>query len=98
MKVTKRQLQRIIKEEKDLLYEQKKFEAMILNEEDSGLLKLAFGALKQQGPKVAEYVKQWLKANPAILEEFLEEMLEDGSIKDMLKSVVPKEDTAPAEA
>ena len=66
MKITTRQLKRIIKEERSRLTEEKKFQAMLLKEEDSGMLQMAFQALKDQGPKVADKMKQWMKANPEI--------------------------------
>ena len=105
MKITKRQLRRIIKEEKsklvtsnrrNLLREERKFQAMLINEEDSGLLKMAFQALKDKGPAIADTMKQWMKANPEIFQELIDEMLEDGTMKKVLMSAL-KDDPTPTE-
>ena len=90
MKITTRQLRRIIKEERSRLTEEKKFQVMLLKEEDGGMLQMAFQALKDQGPKIADKMKQWMKANPEIFQELLEEMMEDGQMKDVIKSMLPK--------
>ena len=88
MKITKRQLKRIIKEERDLLSERRKFQHMLLTEKSkSGFLKKAFAAVKEQGP---EMVTQWLKANPDMLEGVLDDMVKDPKIKDMLKTFLSK--------
>jgi len=90
MKISKRKLQRIIKEERNRLNEEKKFQAMILKEEDGGLLQMAFQALKDKGPEIADKMKQWMKANPEIFQELLDEMMEDGTMKDVIMSAIPK--------
>ena len=89
MKISKRKLQRIIKEERYRLNEEKKFQAMLLKEEDGGLLGMAFQALKDQGPKVADKMKQWMKANPEIFQELIDEMMEDGAMKDFIQGALP---------
>ena len=103
MKVTRRQLQRIIREEREILTERQKFENMLNEESEMGtMMKMAFQALKSAGEKVGPMLTQWLKSNPDILEDLIGKFIEDEKIKDVLlkqvEKIKPEEDTTAAAA
>jgi len=67
MRVTKKRLSRIIKEESSRLSEQRKFRRMLLKEASEGgdMMKMAFKAIEKSAD-AAKWVAQFLKAHPEI--------------------------------
>ena len=90
MKISTRQLKRIIKEERDLLVEKKKWQAMLLKEDSGGIASALFSGIKELGSKAPEMMVQWLKANPDMLEAVLDDMIDDPKIKDIIRKFLPQ--------
>ena len=90
MKITKRKLLRIIKEEKELLEEQRKWQAMLLKEDSGGIASALFSGIKELGSQAPEMMVQWLKANPDMLEGLLDDMVDDPKIKDIIMKFMPQ--------
>ena len=92
MRITKRQLLNLIREQQEIITEQQKFDRLLLEEEgDMGaMLKMAFSALKSAGEKIIPMLVQWLKSNPEILEGLIQKFVEDEKTKGLLMSAVEK--------
>jgi hypothetical protein len=77
MKVTKRQLRRLIREESRIMVERRNFNMMLLQEaEDGGMMKMAFAAIEKSAD-AAKWIAQFLKANPEIGEAVMSVLAPD---------------------
>jgi|LWDU01.1.fsa_nt_gi hypothetical protein len=79
MRISKRQLLSLIREQQELITEQQKFDRMLLEAEDKEggkYLKMAFSAIKKS-KDAAKWVVQFLKANPEIGEAVMSMLASD---------------------
>jgi len=90
MRISKRRLQRIIKEETQLLNEQQKWDRMILQEGKAGpLIKKAFDFIAKKGPEAAKWVFQFVKSKPEILQTLVDMLVKDEETAAMIKGLLP---------
>ena len=100
MRISKRQLLSLIREQQELITEQQKFERMLLKEEGElgAMAKMAFEALKSLGDKLGPMLTQWLKSNPEMLDSVIKQFVEDEKVKKILMTAVDEYTAKDAEA
>lgn len=90
MRISKHRLQRIIKEETQLLNEQQKWDRMILEEGKAGpLIKKAFDFIAKKGPEAAKWLYQFVKSKPEILTQLVDMLVKDAETAKLIKTVLP---------